>query len=173
VTENVHTKDAAIAVITALEPLAPEERSRILKAAAALFGITGIMPKDFDADSSQQQNSSTEQSVVKNSKRESIVEFLQRTKAATNPQRIACFAFYREKIEGQQNFSRSDLSGYFAKAKLPAPGKNYSRDFNNAVKEGWVHEDADKSYLTQKGEAAVSAGFDGKAKPRGAPVSKK
>jgi hypothetical protein len=58
---------------------------------------------------------------------------------------------------------------------MNAPKKNFSRDFAKAVKEGWIHENGDKSYLTQSGENAVAAGFSGKAKARGrsAPTRRK
>lgn len=88
-------------------------------------------------------------------------------------QRIACFAYYRDKIEGQELFSSLELAPYFKQAKLAAPGSNYARDFNNAVREGWIHDDGPKSYLTRKGEQAVEAGFGGKTKPRGRNAGKK
>jgi hypothetical protein len=160
---------AATAVMKALEPLSPEERARVLQSAAALFGI---------APSAASRSSPSNGHVVddlgnnpeasdRSGKRLSIVEFLETKKPATNSQRIAAFAFYREHVEGKANFSRSDLEHYFAVAKLPKPG-NYDRDFSGAAREGWIHEDGTESYLTQKGESAVKAGFDGKAKPRGA-----
>lgn len=103
----------------------------------------------------------------------SLVEFIKEKQPATNVQRIACFAYYREKYEGSEHFASSDLSGYFGKAKLKAPGPNYARDYNKAVKDAWIHDDGPKSYLTQAGERAVETGFGGKGKERGATVSKR
>ncbi|GGA44615.1 hypothetical protein [Dyella nitratireducens] len=165
---------ASATITGALESLNSDERQRVLQAAAALFGVDVFVADDRrekaedrddrDSDSGQKR---------KSSKRQSIVEFLEGCNPATNPQRIACFAYYRDKVEGNENFARGDLSGYFAQAKLPAPGSNYARDYNLAVREGWIHDEGTKSYLTQKGEKAVEAGFEGKAKARGAAATKK
>jgi hypothetical protein len=92
-------------------------------------------------------------------------------KPATNPQRIALFAYYRERSEGLTRFAKDDLKPYFAKAKQPAP-QNYDRDFRQAVKLGWIYEDGADSYLTSKGLEAVEAGFDGKGAPRSAGAKK-
>jgi len=103
-----------------------------------------------------------------------LVEFLDSKNPATNAQRIACFAYYREKIEGRADrFSSGDLMPYFPLAKLPAPGRNYSRDYKSAVSAAWIHDDKAESYLTRTGESAVEAGFGGRVKPRGATVGKK
>jgi hypothetical protein len=161
--------EAAIAVMNALQPLSNEERARVLNSAAALFGVAppipseGVRqpvshrePEDFGGEAPAPRRST--------GKRMSIGELLDEKAASTNQQRIACFAYYREKHEGDQNFSASDLLPYFAKAKAPAPGRNYMRDYNKAVKLAWIHDDGSKSYLTGKGEAAVEAGFGGKRK---------
>ncbi len=58
----------------------------------------------------------------------------------TNAQRIAVFAYYRERTENNPRFSRGDLEAYFSKAKL-APAGNYPRDFAEVVRAGWIHED--------------------------------
>jgi hypothetical protein len=102
----------------------------------------------------------------------SPVELIQEKNPATNSQKIALFAYYREKYEGLSRFSRGDLKTYFSKAKESPPG-NYDRDFNNAVKVGWIHEDGSESYLTSKGLEAVEAGFGGRGLPRGRATSKK
>jgi hypothetical protein len=159
--------EAAAVVMAALEPLSPEERSRVLQSAAALHGISMGMTY-----ARQVVDAMNQPQPVAGGKRLSIVEFLEQKAPATNAQRIACFAFYREHVDGQPKFARSDLEHYFADAKLPRPG-NYDRDFSGAAREGWIHEDGAESYLTQKGERAVVQGFDGKARPRGATASKK
>lgn len=169
--------EAAIAVMAALQPLSAEERSRVLLSAAALFGVS-ISPQVAGAPAQGAPaqggaGAATHNLGAGSGKRLSIVELLQDRGAATNSQRIACFAYYREHIEGEANFASLDLAAYFPKAKLPAPGSNYSRDYNAAVKEGWIHDEGAKSYLTQKGEKAIEAGFGGKAKPRGASSGKK
>lgn len=66
-------------------------------------------------------------------------------------------------MEGIQRFSREDLRGYFAKAKQPPP-TNYDRDFVEAGKRGWIHEDGGESYVTSKGIESVESGFAGERK---------
>jgi hypothetical protein len=99
-------------------------------------------------------------------------ELIQQKQPSTNPQKIALFAYYREKVEGLARFSRADLETYFAKAK-ESPPANYPRDFQTAVSFGWIYEDGSDSYLTTKGLEAVEAGFGGKAQPRGSAVAKR
>jgi hypothetical protein len=44
------------------------------------------------------------------------------------------------------------------------PPRNYDRDFVEAVKKGWIHEDGAESYITSKGIEAVESGFAGERK---------
>lgn len=177
---EVAIAEAAIKVMNAIQALSPEQRSRVLHSVAALYGVLPLtsspVASSKHAESGMGSFSSPDLAASATTnpiKRLSIVEFLQQRQAVTNPQRIACFAHYREKIEGFEKFSKADLIEYFPQAKLPAPGNNYSRDYNNAIKEGWIHDEGSKSYLTQKGESAVDTGFGGKGKPRGAAAGKK
>jgi len=96
----------------------------------------------------------------------SPVELIHQKNPATNAQRIALFAYHRDKNEGQSRFARADLKPYFARARVPAP-TNYDRDFNSAVQLGYIYEDGSESYLTSRGVEAVEAGFGGRAAPRG------
>ena len=177
-TDPQRATDAATAVFQALQPLTPDERARVIQAAAALFGVTTPSLASARAtrtgeDSKQGTDEDQDSREAGNGKRQSLVEFLNEKRPATNSQRIACFAHYREHVEGKgQNFSQGDFRPYFAPAKLPKPG-NYDRDFRAAVSSGWIHEDGANSYLTRGGEEAVAAGFGGKGKPRGAAAPKK
>jgi hypothetical protein len=169
--------DAAGAVIAALQPLSPEERSRVLHAASALFGVTktsGVLQSGGWSDNETNDPEANHAPAPRlAAKRQSIVEFLNERQPATNTQRIACFAYYREHVDGKgSSFSKDDLEPFFALSKLPKPG-NYDRDFGKVVRMGWIHEDGATSYLTQGGEDAVKAGFAGKAQPRGAAGTKK
>ena len=161
---------AAAQVNEALAGLEPEDRARVLASAAALSGITSpgprrvgepVRPEDEGGEGGQ-----------KGQKQVSLGEFVKEKAPATNSQRIAIFAYYREHYQGKTNFSRGDLLPYFATAKIGKPG-NYGRDFSEAVKESWIHEEGSDSYLTATGASAVEGGFAGKAKPRGVAVSKK
>jgi hypothetical protein len=88
------------------------------------------------------------------------VELVNEKQPGTNAQRIALFAYYREKVEGLSRFGRDDLRTYFAKARM-TPASNFDRDFGDAVKKAWIHEDAADSYLTTRGIEAVEGGFEG------------
>jgi hypothetical protein len=166
--------EAAASVMAALQPLAPEERGRVIQSMAALFGVTPMTSaQQARGPAGPPVNTDQKQRGAGGGKPVSLVELIKEKQPVSNAQRIACFAYYREKFEGVQNFSSADLEGYFAKAKLPAPGKNYMREYNKAVKEAWIHDDGAKSYLTQEGERAVDEGFGGKGKPRGATSGKK
>jgi hypothetical protein len=86
----------------------------------------------------------------------SIVELMQEKQPKNNSQKIALFAYHRERVEGQSRFAKADLKPYFAAAK-EKPAANYDRDFSQAVKFGWIHEDGSDSYLTSR---ALSAPLD-------------
>ena len=55
------------------------------------------------------------------------------------------------------------------------PPSNYGRDFVEAIKRGWIHEDGENSYITTKGIEAVESGFaeDIRAGKRKPPAKKK
>lgn len=164
--------DAVQAVFDALEPFDEAARHRILQSAASLLG-TGLpslaIPSQPTVNSPPLPVSAIG---TRGADRPlSPVELVQDKKPATNPQRIAVFAYYREKVEGLQRFAKDDLRAYFAKAKQPSP-QNFDRDFRQTVTLGWIYEDGADSYLTSKGLEAVETGFDGKALPRGAVVAK-
>jgi hypothetical protein len=93
----------------------------------------------------------------------SLNELINEKKPGTSAQFIALFAYYRERYEGLPRFSRNDIESYFSRAKEKPP-KNYDRDFVESVKKGWIHEDADDSYLTSKGTEVVESGFAGERK---------
>lgn len=164
---------AAISIINTLQPLSADERAQVLHAAAALYSVQLASVRQNQVHQGGAHSTpSPAKAPAENQKPISVGEFVREKLPATNAQRIACFAYYREHFEGHEHFSRSDLSGYFATARLAKPG-NFDRDYNGAVKENWIHDNGAESYLTQTGEAAVSAGFDGKAKPRGKSIRKK
>ncbi|WP_152566365.1 MULTISPECIES: hypothetical protein [Lysobacter] len=177
--DTTKAAEAAIAVMNALQPLSPDERSRVLQSAAALFGVSAILAvpsasqRQGEGAPAAQQAPLGAPQAISGGKRVSLVELLKEKAPATNDQRIACFAYYREKIEGKLNFSSIELAAYFQQAKLPAPGPNYARDYKKAVKNAWIHDEGASSYLTQDGEAAVQAGFDGKQNPRKSPTKRK
>lgn len=155
-------------VYSALKPLDAAKRESVVASAYALLGMHA-------PDSSQQRSQIGSQSragsrtgdqpppPAASDRPTSLVELVQQRKPTTNAQRIAVFAYYREKSEGQPRFSRDDLKTYFAKAKI-TPSANYDRDFVEAVRKGWIHEDATDSYVTSKGLEAVESEFAGERK---------
>jgi len=164
--------DAVQQVYSALEPFDDEARRRIVESAASLLGMR-LGGMTFEAPRKVSPTTgylASEQMGERASTRPlSPVELVQQKQPTTNAQKIALFAYYREKVEGLARFSRES---YFAKAKQPPPG-NYGRDFQQAVSLGWIYEDGDDSYLTTKGLEAVEVGFAGKSQPRGSPIKKR
>jgi hypothetical protein len=161
--------EAVQAVFDALEPFDDGARNRILQSATSLLGGTVAQPSTPVSaptiGGGTPGRAATERPL-------SPVELIQDKKPSTNSQRIALFAYYRERSEGLSRFGKEDLRAYFAKAKQPPP-QNYDRDFRQAVQAGWIYEDGLDSYLTSKGLEAVEAGFEGKSAPRATSSRKK
>jgi hypothetical protein len=141
------------AVYAALKEMDAAGRKKVLSSAFALLGVEGMpvlnpsppVPPGHLAPTSIRPAG--------------LVELINEKRPGANSQRIAVFAYYRERTEGNPRFSKADLKAYFARAKLP-PSANYDRDFGEAVRAGWIHEDGAESYLTTKGIEAIEAGFD-------------
>jgi hypothetical protein len=161
--------EALQSVHAALKPLAAEERTRVLTSVYALLGIRGPDPTPAAAPPSRPAAPSTADAPAagipsrSQARPLSINELVQEKSPGTNAQRIALFAYYRDKHEGISRFTRDDLKAYFAKAKEQPP-RNYDRDFVEAVKRGWIHEDGAESYVTSKGIEVVESGFAGERK---------
>jgi hypothetical protein len=154
---------AAQTVFKVLEPLDADARQRVLTSALSLLGMAKVDPSP---NPSHPPDASRPPAQSPSARPMSPVELIQQKNPATNAQRIALFAYHRDKNEGQSRFGRADLLPYFAKARLPAPA-NYDRDFSSAVQLGYIYEDGTESYLTSRGVEAVEAGFGGRAAPRG------
>lgn len=155
-------KDRAItaleAVHAALKPLKPEERKRVLTSVHALLDVSSaaaaVEQVKNDSDAAPNVPSSTTSST----RPLAIQELILDRKPGSHPEFITLFAYYREKYQGQPRFAREDLRQYYTSSREEPP-KNYDRDFVNAVKKGWIHEDSDNSYITSKGIEAVESGF--------------
>ncbi len=161
--------EALQAVHAALKPLSPEERIRVLASVYALLGMQGpdviTAPALVSGPLSRPASPMpTADAPARYQARPlSINELVHEKSPGTNAQRITLFAYYRDKHEGVSRFGRDDLKEYFAKAK-EQPSRNYDRDFVEAVKRGWIHEDEGDSYVTSKGIEAVESGFAGERK---------
>ncbi len=161
--------EAVQAVFDALESFDEPSRQRILNSAAALLGSQAPLAPSAPTGTHAATHKSV--AVPSTDRPLSPVELIQNKAPATNAQRLAIFAYYRERVEGNPRFAKEDLRAYFSKAKQPLPA-NYDRDFKQAVKLGWIYEDGADSYLTSRGLEAVEVGFGGKGfkpgpKPRG------
>jgi len=153
--ENVHR---------ALKPLDADARKRVLSSVFALLQID-VSPTEAPAPARRAEVDRSPGSPPQppSSRPVSVIELMQQKQPGTDAQRIALFAYYREKHEGLQRFDRDALAGYFAKAKLRPPAI-YARSFAEAVRKGWIHEDGADSYLTSKGVEAAESGFTGERK---------
>lgn len=173
--KNPPTLVAAVqTVFEALEPFDESARQRILASVVSLLGgqplHSGGAPMGAGGSPPGHPALTAARPIA--DRPLSPVELVQEKKPATNPQRLAVFAYYREKSEGLTRFAKDDLKAYFPKAKIPLP-QNLDRDYGKAVTAGWIYDDGADSYLTSKGLEAVEAGFEGKALPRGTAVAKK
>lgn len=158
-------------VYDALQPFDDSARQRILTSAVSLLGTPMPASPALTHPISTHPLPPVPPLRTPSERPLSPVELIHEKKPATNAQRIALFAYFREKVEGLARFAKDDLRPYFAKARQVAP-QNYDRDFRQAVQLGWIFEDGADSYLTSKGLEAVEAGFGGKGLPRGAAAAK-
>lgn len=165
--------DAAKTIYETLESLDEPTRKRVLASALSILGMDSIPAGvDLGLGGKKSEGKSGGRITTLHERPLSPVELVQQKQPSTNAQRLALFAYYREKAEGQARFSRSVLKEYFAKARLTKP-QNYDRDFSSAVQLGYIYEDGAESYLTSKGLEAVEVGFGGKGEPRGVAAIKK
>lgn len=149
--------EAVQIVFDALQPFDDAARQRILASVVALFGSrTAQYGKEVQSGPSIRHDKDA--SIIRTDRPVSPIELLQDKHAVTNPQKIALFAFYRERVEGLTRFSKDDLKPLFAKAKQ-LPPKNYDRDYRTTISQGWIYDDGSESYLTSKGLEAVETGF--------------
>src|SRR6266851_2446663 len=137
-------------VYLALKPLSADDRRKVLASVQALLGT-------FEAPIESRPMPSAATSQSSSPRPLSLVELIKDKQPKTNIDLITLFAYYRDQFEGQQRFGRNDLRGYFSKAKQNPPS-NFDRDFVEAVKRGWLHEDGADSYITSRGMEAIAAG---------------
>jgi hypothetical protein len=158
------TKDPTIsaleAVHAALKPLDAPERQRVLASVYALLGINEA-PAPANAptvSSGGQPELRSKPSPSSPARPVAIRELIQEKKPSTHPEFITLFAYYREKHQNLPTFSRAALAEYYATSREKPP-KNFDRDFVEAVRRGWIHEDGDNSYITSKGLEVVESNF--------------
>lgn len=153
---------AVAAVHAALKDLGSDDRNRVLSSVQALLGLDAPGPLRTPPETPEQTIQPAPET-AKSGRRLALIELMQEKTPSTNTQKIALFAYYRDRFEGKPRFARDDLKAYFAMAKEPPPA-NFDRDFVNAVRSGWVHEEGEDSYVTSKGIEVVESGFVGERK---------
>jgi hypothetical protein len=142
------------AVHTALKTLDASARQRVLASVYALLEITPPAAKTPGQGGRPAEQPARPQV----GRPMSPVELIKEKKPTSNIEKITLFAYYRDRHEGVARFARDDLRPYFAKAHETMPG-NFDRDFVEAVRRGWIHEDGSESYITSKGIEVVEAAF--------------
>jgi hypothetical protein len=154
--------EAVQAVYSALEPFDDSTRQKVLASVTALLGMAApaVNAGRANTGGAEESKPAPLSRNVGGDRPKSIVELMQEKQPKNNSQKIALFAYHRERVEGLSRFAKADLKSYFAAAK-EKPAANYDRDFNQAVKFGWIHEDGSDSYLTSRGLEAVESGFAG------------
>jgi hypothetical protein len=105
---------AVTAVHKALEPLSPEERGRAISSVAALLDISSFetiqAPETLKTPPPNPHKPDVSSRPTSN-RPLSLLELMQEKKPKTNDEKIALFAYYREKHEGKPRFARADLAG--------------------------------------------------------------
>jgi|SRR2546422_5881190 len=168
------------AVHGALRSLDPVSRRRVITSVEALLEISPstsstLQPRQSQPSPDERTSAQTQTQRAAVARPLSIIELVQEKRPSTNAEKIALYAYYRERHEGLQRFARTDLHSYFSKAREKPPA-NFDRDFVEAVKKGWIHEEDSESYLTSKGIEAIESGFpsEGRApKPSKGPRAKR
>lgn len=154
---------AALEIIHgALQPLDPETRAKVIASVLQLLDVKGHAGELIQS-AAKPAPVVAPTSSFKSSRPLSLNELIHEKKPGASAQFIALFAYFRERYESLPRFNRADLEVYFARAK-ETPPKNFARDFVEAIKKGWIHEDGGDSYVTSKGIEAVESGFAGERK---------
>jgi len=145
-------------IVNALQSLDAAAQDRVLASVLALLGKS--LRKEEDSRERRDESKDDRGGHAGSQRPKGLTELLAQKKPGTNSQRIALFAYYRDKFENTSRFGRGDLEAYFGTARLEPPG-NYDRDFNAALEKGWIHENGDQSYITTSGIEVVERGFEG------------
>jgi hypothetical protein len=154
------TMQALEAVHAALKPLDAGDRQRVLASVYALLEITdrSSPTKPPVPPGGGQSEIHTKSATPTAARPVAIRELIQEKKPRNHPQFITLFAYYREKHQNLPTFSRAALADYYPMSRETPPG-NFDRDFVEAVRRGWIHEDGDNSYITSKGLEVVESNF--------------
>lgn len=95
---------------------------------------------------------------------ESPREYLDRSGAKTNPEKIAALGLYL-RAQGSESFTAREVRELFVSAGESAP-KNLPRDIKDTVRAGWLAarpDQPDRYYVTNRGELTASGRFTERA----------
>ncbi|MEV7949377.1 hypothetical protein AB0O74_20720 [Streptomyces rubiginosohelvolus] len=87
---------------------------------------------------------------------------LERSDAKTITEKMTAFAAYLLHVEGRETFTQSDIRRLFQRARERIPS-HFSREFDKAVRAGWIHEGQEKGqcYLSDSASNVIEDGFSG------------
>ncbi|MFE6913838.1 hypothetical protein [Streptomyces rubiginosohelvolus] len=93
---------------------------------------------------------------------ESPRQALELSDAKTIPEKMTAFAAYLLHEEGREVFTQSDIRRLFQRARERIPS-HFSREFDKAVRAGWIHEGEEKGqcYVSESAKSVIEEGFDG------------
>lgn len=93
---------------------------------------------------------------------ESPRQALERSEAKTIPEKMTAFAAYLFHEEGRGTFTQSDIRRIFQRARERIPS-HFSREFDKAVRAGWIHEGEEKGqcYVSEAAKDVIEVGFSG------------
>src|SRR5688500_10736262 len=97
------------AIYGALKAVDPAGRSKVLASVSALIDVGGGGPPISKRQEEPDGHQVDRRPNVGSPRPVALVELVQEKKPGTNSQRIATFAYYREKHEGLARFQRDDL----------------------------------------------------------------
>ncbi|MCF6110013.1 hypothetical protein [Mesorhizobium muleiense] len=95
--------------------------------------------------------------------RMSVRNFMDESGAKLISAKIVAIGAYLRDQEGQTEFSREDVQAQFRSARETLP-TNLPRDFQNAIRQGWIAEDPrskNQFYVTDVGDSALASKFEG------------
>jgi hypothetical protein len=104
---------------------------------------------------------------------ESPGEYLSRSGAKTNPEKVTAFGLYL-RAQGGGSFTAKEIRDLFVSAGEPVP-KNLTRDIKAAVQARWIASHPDQNdtyYVASSGEAAAASGFTERSMQRRAARSR-
>ncbi|MFI1434884.1 hypothetical protein [Streptomyces lydicus] len=108
-----------------------------------------------------QRETVTDEGVRRSQPLEGPRQALDLSGARTYPEKVTALAAYLDQQEEHESFTQSDVRRLFQRARERIPS-HFSREFDKAVRAGWIHEGETKGehYLSEAAKDVVTTGFD-------------